>query len=112
MRNQRVRVIGGDSPVDWKKITTPEQLAPLLNRNGNIHNILAQQVLEKHVKALAIYGSAHCEKSTMRFPWGLSRIWSISSLGARNWKAFGLPNKPGYITVPGTKMGVPAVKFV
>ena len=104
MRSQRVRVIGGDSPIDWKKISTPEQLAPLLNRNGNIHNILAQQVLEKHVKALAIYGSAHCEKATMGFPYALSRIWSISSLrGPRNWKPFGLSDEPAYIKVSGTK---------
>jgi hypothetical protein len=103
-RSQRIRVIGGDSPIDWKKITTPQQLAPLLNRNGYIHNILAQQLLEKHVKSLAIYGAAHCEKSTMGFPYALSRIWSISSLrGPRNWKAFGLSDKPAYIKVSGTK---------
>jgi Haem-binding uptake, Tiki superfamily, ChaN len=101
---QRIRVIGGDSPIDWKKITTPQQLAPLLNRNGNIRNILAQKVLEKHVKSLAIYGAAHCEKSTMGFPYALSRIWSISSLrGPRNWKAFELSDKPAYINVSGTK---------
>jgi hypothetical protein len=101
---QRIRVIGGDSPIDWKKVTTPQQLAPLLNRNGNIRNILAQQVLEKHVKSLAIYGAAHCEKATMGFPYALSRIWSISSLrGPRNWKAFGLSDKPAYINLSGTK---------
>lgn len=102
-RRQRFRVIGGDSPIDWKKVNTPQQLAPLLNRNGNIRNILAQQVLEKHVKALAIYGAAHCEKATMGFPYALSRIWSVSSLkGPRNWKAFGLSDKPAYINVSGT----------
>ena len=103
-RSQRVRIIGGDSPIDWKKITTAEQLAPLLNRKGNIRTILAQQVLEKHVKSLAIYGATHCEKPSMGFPGDLSRIWSISSLiGPRNWKAFGLSDKPAYIKVSGTK---------
>lgn len=40
----------------------------------------------------------------MGFPYALSRIWSISSLrGPRNWKAFGLSDKPAYINVSGTK---------
>jgi hypothetical protein len=65
-----VRVRGGDGPIDWPKITRAEQLAPLLSRGGNIRKIIAEQVLDKKIKALAIYGSGYCVKSGMGFPGG------------------------------------------
>ena len=83
-REQRVRVIGGDSKVDWSKIKQPEDLLPLMNRGGNIREIIATQVLEPHLKALAIYGSGHCIKVGRGFPGDLAgrypkqRFWSIS----------------------------------
>src|SRR5262245_7418924 len=61
-REQRVRVLGGDSPIDWSKITKPEQLVPLLNRGGDIRTIIAREVLDAHLKGLAIYGARHCDK--------------------------------------------------
>jgi hypothetical protein len=51
-RSQRIRVIGGDSPIDWKKITTPQQLAPLLNRNGNIPTSLPSRCLKSTLSRL------------------------------------------------------------
>src|SRR3979490_2688067 len=43
-RERRVRVIGGDTFVDWQKVTTPEEMAALLraglqNRGGNIRKL-------------------------------------------------------------------------
>ena len=45
-RDQRVRVIGGDSKVDWAAMKGPEDLLPLMNRGGNIREIIATQLLE------------------------------------------------------------------
>lgn len=116
-RNERVRVIGGDTLIDWRSITTAEQLVPLLkagltNRGGNIRKIIAEQVLDKKLKALAIYGSGHCVHVAMGFPGELEdrypgRFWSVSSPYSKNnqeiKEAFGFGDKPAYLVVKGTK---------
>lgn len=111
---QRIRVIAGDSRIDWSKITRPEELQPLMNRGGNIREIIAKQVLDAHLKALAIYGGGHCVKIGMGFPgdlrgrYPLERFWSISSLGRqreveRGRVTFGLGADPAYIVVTGSR---------
>ena len=109
-REKRIRVICGDGPIDWPNITKPEQLAPLTNRGGNIRKIIAEKVLDKKTKALAIYGSGHMVKMGMGFPGELSdrypnRMWSISSLYnvPAGKKIFGLGNEPAYFVITGTK---------
>lgn len=113
-REQRVRVLGGDSKIDWSRITHAKELAPLLNRGGNIRNIIAEQILEPKIKGLAIYGARHCDKIGGGFPGDLSgkyakdRMWSIEPFvgteGAlQGKKIFGLGDDPAYIVVTGTK---------
>lgn len=112
-REDRVRVIAGDSPLDWRGITRPEHLESLferglLNRRGNIRGIM-RQVLDRRVKALAIYGTGHCTKRGRGFPGELAaeypgRIWTVSGFagtpGAR-WgqSLFGLDDRPAYLIV-------------
>jgi uncharacterized iron-regulated protein len=67
-RDQRVRILAGDSKVDWSKITRGEDLVPLMNRGGNIREIIATQVLDAHLKVLAIYGSATATSSARGSP--------------------------------------------
>jgi len=109
-REQRVRVIGGDSKVDWSAIKQPEDLLPLMNRGGNIREIIATQVLEPHVKALAIYGAGHCSHVGTGFPgelaprYGKERLWGISPLvraaGASKGRTlFGLGSDPAYVLI-------------
>jgi Haem-binding uptake, Tiki superfamily, ChaN len=113
-RDQRVRVLAGDSKVDWSKITRPEELIPLMNRGGNIRDIIATQVLDAHLKALAIYGAGHCNKLGTGFPgelagrYGKERMWSISPLirtaGTEKGRAvFGLAAEPAYIVVANSR---------
>jgi hypothetical protein len=113
-RDQRVRVIGGDTKVDWSAIKRPEDLIPLMNRGGNIREIIATQVLEPHLKALAIYGAGHCNKSGTGFPGELAsryskeRFWGISpfvrAAGAEKARRlFELGDKPAYVVVPNSK---------
>lgn len=81
-RDQRVRVIAGDSKVDWATIKRPEDLIPLMNRGANIREIIATQVLEPHLKALAIYGAGHCNKMGTGFPVSWDRVTERSDSGA------------------------------
>jgi len=111
-RDRRIRVIGGDSPIDWKVIKTPEQLVPLVNRGGNIRAIIAR-LLDSNVKVLAIYGAGHCDKIGGGFPGDLAgkyaatRMWSIEpvfrSTGSAKAKTlFGLGDRPAYVVIAGT----------
>lgn len=113
-RDQRVRVIGGDSKLDWTAVKKPEDLIPHMNRGSNIREIIATQVLEPHLKALAIYGAGHCNKTGTGFPgelasrYGKERFWSISPLvraaGAAKGRAlFGLGDQPAYVPIAGTR---------
>ena len=113
-KEQRVRVVGGDSRIDWSRITRAEDLVPLVNRGGNIRNIIAQQVLDANLKGLAIYGAGHCSKVGGGFPGDLAgryaagRIWSIWPVfrdrGAEEARSvFGLGDQPAYIHITGTR---------
>lgn len=119
-RGQRVRVLAGDSKVDWSNIHSPNQLIPLMNRGSNIRDIIATQVLDKDLKALAIYGAGHCTRLDSAdmdihgFPGQLSahydkeRFWTISPLirkkGAEKARGlFGLGAEPEYILVEGSR---------
>ena len=114
LRDQRVRVLGGDSPIDWQSIKRPEDLVPLVNRGGNIRNIIAEQVLNQHLKGLAIYGASHCDKVGGGFPGDLAgryeeaRMWSIEPFfgadGARKAKElFAFGSRPAYTVITGTE---------
>jgi hypothetical protein len=123
-RDQRVRVLGGDSKVDWSHVTRAEDVVSAVNRGGNIRRIIAEEVLDRHLKALAIYGAGHCSKAGGGFPGDLagrydaSRIWSIWPLvgptGAERGRAtFGLGAQPAYVLVEGTPWAsTPAVGLV
>jgi len=109
-REQRVRVLGGDSKVDWSRITRAEELVPLINRGGNIRNIIRQQVLDPHLTGLAIYGAGHCSKIGGGFPGDLAgqyaegRMWSIWSVtGEAARSTFSVGANPAYIVVTGEK---------
>jgi len=111
---QRVRVLAGDSKVDWSKVTQPEQLIPFMNRGNNIREIIATQVLDAHLKALAIYGAGHCSKVGTGFPgqlaaqYGKERFWSISPLirkaGIEKGRAlFEVGPEPAYVVIGGSR---------
>jgi hypothetical protein len=114
-RGQRVRVLAGDSRVDWSKVTRPEELIPLMNRGGNIREIIATEVLDKNLKALAIYGTVHCLKIGRGFPGDLAgryakgRMWSITPVLFKKQRTentledFSLGAEPAYIGIAGSR---------
>jgi hypothetical protein len=57
---QRIRVLLGDLPIDWSKITTPQQLASLQpKRDRYAASVVEHQVLAKERRALVCYGTGH-----------------------------------------------------
>ena len=59
---RRIRLVAGDPPIDWTAITSPEQVTrePLfLKRDETAYTAIEKESLQKHRKALVIYGSAH-----------------------------------------------------
>jgi len=55
-----IRVLAGDPPIDWAKVTTAEAFTTFLGRRDQFPaGLIAQEVLRKGQKALVIYGAGH-----------------------------------------------------
>jgi hypothetical protein len=57
--DRRLRVLAGDPPVDWSRVTTRADLRPFMDRDASIASVMGQEVLAKHRKALMIFGARH-----------------------------------------------------
>lgn len=56
----KLRVIAGDPPIDWTKVTTAQSFVQFLNRRDEVPaDVITREVLQKHQKALVIYGAGH-----------------------------------------------------
>ena len=59
-QDKRIKVWLGDPPIDWSKIKTKEELAPLLSqRESYPASLIAREILDRNKKALVIYGVDH-----------------------------------------------------
>src|SRR6266849_1574966 len=56
---RRVRVLAGDSPVDWDQIKNMEDVIRLVHRDASIASVMEKEVLSKHRKALMLFGTFH-----------------------------------------------------
>jgi hypothetical protein len=60
---KRLRVLAGDSPIEWDKLTSAQDIkdAPrkYFNRDGSIASVMKSEVLAKHRKALMLFGTFH-----------------------------------------------------
>jgi hypothetical protein len=56
---RRLRVLAGDSPVDWDQIKSPEDVIRLVHRDASIASVMEKEVLSKHRKALMLFGTFH-----------------------------------------------------
>jgi hypothetical protein len=116
-KDKRVRVIAGDRAPDWAKVRTAEDLLPFLtpeftNRGKFIRTNIATEVLDKHLKALAVYGAGHCTKLGIGFPGELGpsypgRIWAVYSFmhgpgEQKGLAAFNLVGKAAYVPIADT----------
>jgi hypothetical protein len=63
--SKRMRVLLGDPPIDWSKITNPRELQVFLRqRDTHAASVVQQQVLNKGRRALLCYGGEHLMHST------------------------------------------------
>jgi hypothetical protein len=60
---RRIRVLAGDSPIDWTKVTTHEQWESYQPNNFSFAEVINEQVLAHKRKALVILGGSHVSKS-------------------------------------------------
>lgn len=93
--DRRVRVLAGASPTDWSQIHAPEDLFPHFargGRGGEMRTIIAEQVLQRHLKALAIYGAGHCEKRGGGVPGELE-----ARFPGRFWVAYAFYREPAHL---------------
>jgi len=56
---RRLRVLGGDPPIDWDKVTTAEDAEKFLDRWPSIASVMEKEVLSRHHKALMLFGKFH-----------------------------------------------------
>jgi hypothetical protein len=59
---KRLRVLAGDSPIDWDQIKTPQQRGDAMrnaHRDASIASVMEKEVLSKHRKALMLFGLFH-----------------------------------------------------
>jgi hypothetical protein len=96
-RDMRLRLIAGDNSSER-------------NRGRFIREQVSRETLDKHLKALGVYGSGHCENRGMGFPGELSdkypgRIWSASSFYNvdEGRRSFALGDEAKLIPITGTE---------
>lgn len=60
---KRLRVLAGDSPIDWDQLTSMKAIkdAPkkFFDRDGTTASVMENEVLSKHRKALMLFGTFH-----------------------------------------------------
>jgi hypothetical protein len=95
-RNNRLRLIAGDNSTER-------------NRGRFIRDAMSREILDKRLKALAVYGSGHCENRGMGFPGELrdkypGRIWAASSFYnvEEGRRVFNLDDEAKLIEIRGT----------
>ena len=62
-RDRRLRVLAGDTAVDWSRIHTHDEWLTLGDNNISITDVIVNQVLKKKQRALVVLGTNHMMKS-------------------------------------------------
>jgi hypothetical protein len=129
-RDQRVRLIAAEPPIDWSKVHTAEQASWFFSqRCTHTARVVETEVLNNNRKALIIYGGAHFFRSsnTAPNPGRLrtsleermrTRLFTILPLSgedefSRNYLSAVKPNKlPSFVRVHGSTMAnFPGILF-
>ncbi len=91
----QMRVICGDPYIDWDKVKTREDISPYLgNRDQWYTQVVKEEVLAKHHRALLIMGAGHFLRAGLPGAPGLKRFSIERQLRLAGAKA--------YVIVPGT----------
>ncbi len=118
----KLRVLAGDSPIDWAKVTTKQEFAHFLSSRDEVAaDVINREVLQKHEKALVIYGAGHIWRGNTfvktpnlvslldkSFP---GRIYTVFRIGGiypnteKLEKLIGEPTRPILLSLKGTSVG-------
>ena len=63
---RRIRVLAGDTPVDWSRLRGPSDWEALGDNNVSFASVIANQVLAAHRRALAVLGGNHLMRTGTR----------------------------------------------
>lgn len=70
---KKLRVIGGDPPIDWDNIVSPQDHRRWIElRDSYPADLIRRQVLDRGRRALVIYGQGHLERSQMASNYDMS----------------------------------------
>jgi hypothetical protein len=62
-RDRHVRVLLGDPPIDWERVTTPDEFRAWIEQRDSFPaSVVTREVLAKGRKALIIYGQMHFQR--------------------------------------------------
>jgi len=56
---KKIRVLLGDPPIDWARVTTRGDVLAFGDRDGHMASVLKREVVDKGRRALVCYGSRH-----------------------------------------------------
>ncbi|HEX3684228.1 MAG TPA: hypothetical protein VHU83_16965 [Bryobacteraceae bacterium] len=56
---KRLRVLAGDPPIDWDRVSTIQDYLKFKDRDTSIASVMEKEVLSKHRKALMLFGLVH-----------------------------------------------------
>jgi hypothetical protein len=56
---KRLRVLAGDTPIDWDQVKSFQDILKLVPRDVSIASVLEKEVLSRHRKALMLFGTFH-----------------------------------------------------
>jgi hypothetical protein len=83
--HKRIRVLLGDPPIDWSKITSRDELVTfLMQRDTHAASVIAREVLKKGRRALICYGAGHLlhgstiEQQTGERPYVIATLVALS----------------------------------
>jgi hypothetical protein len=82
---KKIRVLLGDPPIDWSRITSRDELITfLLQRDTHAATVVVREVLEKRRRALICYGAVHTlhgsiiEQQTGERPYAIAPLVPLS----------------------------------
>lgn len=107
-RERRIRVVGGDPPIDWSKVHTATDYGPFGARDPDFAQTIEREVLAKHRKALLVVGGLHLPRKNPLFTSGGRNLPTITQLlGGRD------PDRIFVVwTVVGESLGLPRRELV
>ena len=118
--DRRLRVVLGDSPIDWNQVHSRDDVRKFANRDRWAADAIEREVLVKHRRALVVYGGTHLLRRGgslvgLLESEGADRIYTIWThmsgdlaaleADATSWRA------PSFVALRGTALGTEPFSF-